>query len=73
MASDGGLPPRRSANATHTPDERATLTTGDTPSDRGEGQEFVLAPPLAAPGIPVRNNASLEETAIPPTETEEQE
>jgi hypothetical protein len=66
MANDGGLP-------THTPHKHAMMTAGESTPNGGEGQEFVLTPPLAAPGIPVRNNASFDKTAIPPTETEEQE
>jgi 5-methylcytosine-specific restriction endonuclease McrA len=66
MANDGGLP-------THTPHKRAMMTAGESTPNGGEGQKFVLTPPLAAPGIPVRNNASFDKTAIPPTETEEQE
>jgi hypothetical protein len=67
MANDGGGTPA------HTPHKRAMMSAGDTEQNGGEGQKLVLSPPLAAPGIPVRNNASLEKTAIPPTKTEEEQ
>jgi hypothetical protein len=66
MANDGGLP-------THTPHKRAMMSPEEPEQMAGVAPEFVLNDPLAAPGIPVRNNASLEKTAIPPTETEEQQ
>lgn len=57
----------------YTPRGHAGMAPAEPQHMAGVASEFVLNPPLAAPGIPVRNNASLDKTAIPPTKTEEEQ